>query len=337
MLNKLFFMPSLFLICLSVSALELPTHLRFPTGEFIVDVPEKESLKSMQKVVGSADFEKIRDFPSNSDLYKLSNKIGFVLVKGGELGVCSGSLVGPDLFLTNEHCAFHEGKPIPANEMYFSFEYYQDPIESIKSAPIYRANQLLKYNAKLDYALYRLDKPAGDRYGWLKLETEMTNILQVSSVKVIQHPAGRSKEIARKNNQIYNIYPNNSVVHYFADTESGSSGSPVFSTEGDKIIALHHAGYNNQHGQGAMNEGVLAPFIYREIQQFLPSYAEQPAPQPAKPKPSLQPPKNPAQPKPKPPVAPKPTPTPPPVKKVDCEGKGMAVSDENGNIKCVKW
>jgi Trypsin-like peptidase domain len=59
------------------------------------------------------------------------------------------------------------------------------------------------------------------------------------SVVIIQHPRGREKEIVLFNNRIRKI--SKSLLYYDADTDCGSSGSPVFNTDW-QLVALHHAG-----------------------------------------------------------------------------------------------
>ena len=79
-----------------------------------------------------------------------------------------------------------------------------------------------------DYALLRLDTPIGDTYGWLELDTEtVPNTSQ--SVKLISHPAFRSKEIVRRNTEIVE-HPIDApfLLAYLADSEGGSSGFTGF-------------------------------------------------------------------------------------------------------------
>jgi hypothetical protein len=107
------------------------------------------------------------------------------------------------------------------------------------------------------------------------------------------------------------------VIHYVADTEGGSSGSPVFGGDGDLLIALHHAG-NYQY-----NEALLASSIYPRIQQYLPKPPARSKPPKSKPPKAKPPTAKPPAPKPpaakppatKPPVSQKPPrPDPPPAK-----------------------
>ncbi|MGK0372627.1 MAG: V8-like Glu-specific endopeptidase, partial [Glaciecola sp.] len=240
-------------------------------NEFIV-APNLDDIPSaqIQKIVGTNDLQKLSEFSPSHPHFALSQKIAVVFFVSG--GSCSGSLVGPDLLLTNEHCAFRKGKPTPLKDIVVSFEYYGKDydIKKVLKKPVYFATELLKYNKKLDYALYRLNKDAGNQRGWLRLESNNQLINRSSAVKIIQHPAGRSKEIALKNTGLYKKFMSKGVVHYFADTEPGSSGSPVFSANGDSIVALHHAGYNDKKGNGLINEGILAANIYQEIGHLLP-------------------------------------------------------------------
>ncbi|MBU2978217.1 trypsin-like peptidase domain-containing protein [Alteromonas sp. C1M14] len=367
---------ALCLLTLPVLAADLTPPNQFPGSGFFKPVPANEITQGydIQTIVGSADFEKMRDYPPTSELYTLSRRVGAVFVNGRP--ICTGSLVGPDLFLTNEHCAFSAGKAIPLSQYLFSFDYYVDDLKQVSGLPLFKAVALLKYDAKLDYALYQLNQPVGNTLGWFPLADTDSAIINAQQVKIIQHPAGRSKEVVLKNTGLYKKYLNDGVIHYFADTEPGSSGSPVLSADGDTIIALHHSGFKDNQGKGLVNEGIPSSRIYAQIRQFLPQEAptrrgkqratttpapqtpEAPAarrrsgqqtppqadvpttPEPVTPAPSQPKTPPPAEPKPIAPVPAKPapnTPKPAPVKTVDCQGKGMAVTDKKGNVSCVKW
>lgn len=80
-------------------------------------------------------------------------------------------------------------------------------------------------------------------------------------VNIIQHPAGREKEIAIHDNKVTLIQ--DKVIHYRTDTEPGSSGSPVFNNTWD-LVALHHAGWR-EAGSAATNEGVRIASIVAHI------------------------------------------------------------------------
>lgn len=83
-------------------------------------------------------------------------------------------------------------------------------------------------------------------------------------MRLLGHPKARSKEIVGHDARIVEVHPAEHVVHYLADNEPGSSGSPVFALDGDNVIALHHVGSEKY------SEGVLIAPIYTEIKQWLP-------------------------------------------------------------------
>ena len=56
-------------------------------------------------------------------------------------------------------------------------------------------------------------------------------------VYIIQHPHGGAKKIGMIHNVVR--YVDDDVIRYWTDTESGSSGSPVFN-ERWQVVALHH-------------------------------------------------------------------------------------------------
>lgn len=80
-----------------------------------------------------------------------------------------------------------------------------------------------KYELKLDEEL--LEKAL--RFG-----------LPGEPVNIIQHPRGKAKEIVFYSNRVQKLTEN--YLYYQADTDLGSSGSPVFNSQW-QVVALHHA------------------------------------------------------------------------------------------------
>ncbi len=69
--------------------------------------------------------------------------------------------------------------------------------------------------------------------------------------------------------------PHPEFLHYKTPTEPGNSGSPVFETEGWKVVALHHAGYigeglprlGSKQGRNEANEGIHIESIIKEARE----------------------------------------------------------------------
>jgi len=106
-------------------------------------------------------------------------------------------------------------------------------------------------NPKLDYALVAVEGTSNDGkrledYGFHRLIGKIGKAVVGECVNVVQHPGGRVKQIAIRNNRLLDL-PGESdgekldpYFLYEADTEKGSSGSPVFNDQWE-VVALHHA------------------------------------------------------------------------------------------------
>ncbi len=259
-------------------------NFEFPTADstaYIQDNAEYEKIPDV--IIGEPDFEKMRNLPTDSQDYQLGRKVGlFVILNRSRDGafICTGFLVGPDLFLTNHHCIHDDAGLLrlgTATAIYM--DYYQeredDPTRGGITA---RVSALVHADEEKDYALLRLNAPIGDTYGWLELDTDIEPDNTHQSVKLISHSQGRSKEIVRRNSQILGLTPARRdqfpyILAYLADSEGGSSGSPVFLRDGTGVIAIHHSGVSNrQTGEPLYNIGTLMSHIVPEIQQYLPTY-----------------------------------------------------------------
>ena len=238
-----------------------------------------EYKKSPESIIGTPDFEKMRDLPRDSQDYILGTKVGWFVVpqrnNPSRFWICTGFLVGPDLFMTNHHCFHDEAGTLSLENAAILMDYYQDPeVDPTRGGLTARVSEILRMDELKDYALLRLDKPIGNTYGWLELDTT-THPNSSQSVKLISHPQGRSKEIVRRNSEIVDIPLGHPLLEvpfglaYLADSQGGSSGSPVFLREGTGVIAIHHSAWS-LFGVPQFNAGTLMSYIVPEIRQFLP-------------------------------------------------------------------
>jgi len=103
---------------------------------------------------------------------------------------------------------------------------------------------------------------AGSKWGHINLNSSPVYALD-QMVNIIQHPAGRLKEVALQKNVITNIYPTR--IRYKTDTQRGSSGSPVFNNSWE-LIALHHAGgERDSAGNWISNQGIRIDEIVKDL------------------------------------------------------------------------
>ena len=79
------------------------------------------------------------------------------------------------------------------------------------------------------------------------------------NVMIIQHPKGGPKKFSQE--KISNV--EKPFLFYKADTEGGSSGSPVLTSEGLALIAVHHKGNKIQR----YNKGTLISEILKHLRE----------------------------------------------------------------------
>jgi len=233
----------------------------FPQTEFREGGPGGEIRP--EKIIGEPNFVPVRDLPASDPNRKLSGKIGqFLAILKNDEGVaplCTGSLVGPNLYMTNEHCL--------TGSIADKVKTYVVAMENLGGKGSFPKHSLaavidvVKLDRFFDVALLKLSKPLGERYGWLQFERELDAIRAVDRVKIIQHPQGRPKEIVLEDTEM--VRHAGKFLHYKADTQGGSSGSPVFALDGEAIIGLHRVGTNsyNEAARGDSIAQLLAPYL----------------------------------------------------------------------------
>ncbi|WP_196816063.1 trypsin-like serine peptidase [Candidatus Nitrosocosmicus oleophilus] len=178
----------------------------------------------------------------------------------------SGFLVSSSLFLTNNHVISTQGQ---IQNSTFEFNYQKDIHGDVQSTDSYTASEdvfITSDKNDLDYTLIKLNNNPGDKWGYIQLNKN-PQYKKGSFCNIIQHPDGRYKEISIQENRLTKIFAK--YIRYFTDTETGSSGSPVFNNEWD-LISLHHAfGDTTQDSFGldiyVNNEGIRIDALIEDL------------------------------------------------------------------------
>lgn len=119
----------------------------------------------------------------------------------------------------------------------------------------------------------RGEEPLGS-FGWCGLSASATKHALGDFVTIIQHPRGRHKEVVLRENVIAGR--SDVALHYVADTEGGSSGSPVFNSDWNPVALHHWGGVHAWQGSGsykpnAVNEGIRISVIVDALRATLPN------------------------------------------------------------------
>ena len=220
--------------------------------------PDNFGLKGEAKTGAERIQGKTDDFVGVSFLdlaRKAANAVGRV-VFADLAPVGSGFLVSDRLFITNNHV-------IPdiaaAKRLLVEFSYELDitgkPLEPTRFRFDPDACFITDERDDLDFTIVAVgEKLIGSRtlaeYGCCPLLATSDKHIKGEFVNIIQHPDGDYKKVVVRENNLVARF--GTVLHYFADTSPGSSGSPVFNDQWE-VIALHHWG--EPHREITMPDG----------------------------------------------------------------------------------
>lgn len=208
-----------------------------------------------ESIIEDSDLMPLRYFSLGQIAAAAVGRIFLQAPAGQGSGFASGFLVAPGLLLTNWHVL---RTPEWARGATLTMD-AEDDIDGIPKPPrVFRLDPERLYLAdeSLDFAFVAVATRAVDgtplsRYGHLRLFGESGKIVRGEYATIIQHPNGRQKHIASRNNKI-TVYPydddlegeekaQNNFLYYSTDTLKGSSGSPVSSDQWF-VVALHRRG-----------------------------------------------------------------------------------------------
>jgi len=167
-------------------------------------------------------------------------------------------LVGDNLLLTNHH-VLHSIAVARSAVAEFDFELAAGDLFAARTAQ--PAPKRIKLNPErlfitspatgggLDYTFVWIEDAAKE-FGVIPMQRASFTVNKFDPVFIIHHPRGRLKEASLDDTEALRI--KSTVIHYAADTDFGSSGSPVFDRSG-RLIALHHA--RNGDGPERLQDG----------------------------------------------------------------------------------
>ncbi len=154
----------------------------------------------------------------------------------------TGWVIGPRLLITNHHVirARTAGEAPPsaddfnrqAEEAIADFD-FDAPGSARAKATV---DRLEASSRELDYAIVRLAQDPGREALRIHPQKVVVGAATYWPVNIIQHPNGRPKRVAFRNNLLTGADAD--TIRYFTDTDFGSSGSPVCDDDW-RVVGLH--------------------------------------------------------------------------------------------------
>lgn len=220
----------------------------------------------LERIINTSDFLDVRYLELGIAAARAVGRIEIRDGAGDVEGHGTGSLVSPRLLLTNHH-VLDSAETAAGSVVQFDFQDGPDgrqlPVKTFALDP----TAFFLADERLDFALVAVgagpEPLAG--FGFNRLIEARGKAVIGEHVTIVQHPRAGKKQLALRENKIVDVAE--PMLHYEADTEPGSSGSPVFNDQWE-IIALHHASVaapDRPELGGFQNEGILV----RKIVEFV--------------------------------------------------------------------
>ena len=178
-----------------------------------------------------------------------------LLERGSTRG--TGFLIASDRLMTNHH-VLPDKEAASRTKVRFGFRKLDDGTLQ-RGFEVELLPDTLRSNESLDYAVIDLAHP---------VEAKPCDIHHGKSVEVgddvvvIGHPRGRPMEFVQTDATVVRVEP--PLIGYRADTDTSSSGSPVFDSSWN-VVALHH--HSAKAGRDDLgNEGILIGAIVDDLE-----------------------------------------------------------------------
>ncbi|MCP4214834.1 MAG: PKD domain-containing protein, partial [bacterium] len=234
-------------------------------------------LRDVEAICTSDDKEEVKCYEGTT-MYDKSRAVCRILINGSS--ACTGWLVGSEgHVMTNNHCIGTQSEADNSD-----FEFMAEGSDCATSCVGWfncpgtveaSSGTLVQADSDLDYALVLLPVNVSPTYGYMQLRQELPTVGE--RIYIPQHAGGSGKQIAVNSDTdgpFCSVYSTNESpcmagpgdIGYYADTEGGSSGSPVLGYADNLVVALHHCAY-------CPNRGVPIPAIITDLGINLPANA----------------------------------------------------------------
>jgi len=174
------------------------------------------------------------------------------MLSGGRVSYGTGFMVSPRLLLTNHHVL--KSADVAVRSV-IEFGYQRDRLGQPVAVRTFKLDPAAFFlnDKDHDFALVAVD-PGGTGqsladFGWCPLIKEEGKIVVGEPINIVQHPKGEMKQVIIRENRLVDLLELH--AHYEADTEPGSSGSPVFNNQWE-VVALHHSGVPKRNAMGEL-------------------------------------------------------------------------------------
>lgn len=197
----------------------------------------------LERVLGKADFLGMDFLETALAVSRFVGRINFRTRPGRTEGFGTGFMVSPRLLLTNNHVLRTKGDALYSE---VEFDYQYDRHDRLLPVVVYglEPETFFLTSRELDFTLVAVRESSLSgigigRYGWSPLIGAEGKCLLGDPLNIVQHPKGEAKQIVLRSNQLVDLFGD--FAHYVADTEPGSSGSPIYNDEWE-VVCLHHSG-----------------------------------------------------------------------------------------------
>lgn len=231
-----------------------------------LEPPERQALRTLQLQEGGrrASLSELERTIGSDDLVDLNyllrgleaaRPVGRITIRDGggrALGDATGFMIAPGLMLTNQH-VLPDTASAAASRVDFDCELDRLGFPRPTTTFAFDPDRFFVVDPALDMAVVavRAQPLKGDGrladFGWLRLSPELGKINIGEAITIIQHPNGRTKQVALRENRLLDITADH--LTYESDTAPGSSGAPVFN-DSWQVVALHHSGVPRKDAQG---------------------------------------------------------------------------------------
>ncbi len=214
---------------------------------------------ALERMMGKRDIVSINFFARGLQAAKAICRIKTLGLPGQPPDYATGFLVTSGLMITNNHVL---PDPETASRSLAEFDFELDTNFVERRGRIYPFAPIEAFytSAELDFTIVAISPMAHDgtpisEFGVLPLIPMSGKGLAGEYVSIIQHPAGGTKQVVVRENRIISLdkkkFPEirEEFMHYTADTERGSSGSPVFNDQWD-LIGIHHLAIVDRDNRG---------------------------------------------------------------------------------------